>query len=668
MRGTPDPTGTLDVALTHAARLLESNPGLAAEQADAILEAAPAHPVALLYLGVARRRCDKPTEAVDVLASLVQTHDGWASAHYELGLAYGAVDRGEEAAASLRRALELKPDLVDAWRALGDQLTHNGDADGADAAYARHIKAATKDPRLLEPAAALCENRLAVAEALLRAHLKQFPTDVAAIRMFAEVASRLGRYGDAEKLLERCLELAPTFTAARHNYAIVLHRQGRSVEALREVQTLLDFAPENPGYQNLKAAVLARLGEYGASIETYEQVLQQHPRQPKVWMSYGHALKTAGRLEDSISAYRKSLELSPGLGEAYWSLANLKTVRFQPADLDAMREQLTRADLSHPDRFHLHFALGKGLEDAGDYAASFDHYERANKLRRKGISYEARELTAHVRRAKALFSREFFAERAGLGCSAPDPIFIVGLPRAGSTLIEQILSSHPAVEGTSELPDIISMARKLGERRSRAEISRYPEILATFGNDELRELGEQYLERTRIQRKTAAPLFIDKMPNNWLHVGMIQLILPNAKIVDARRHPLGCCFSNFKQHFARGQHFTYSLEEIGRYYCDYVELMDHFDAVLPGRIHRIHYEQMIGETEAEVRRLLDYCGLPFDEQCLQFYRTERAVRTASSEQVRKPIYRDGVEHWRHYDAWLGPLKNSLGPVLETYPT
>ncbi len=659
MRGTPDPVGTLDVALTHAARLLASNPVLAEEQAAEILGVVPEHPVALLYLGIARRLTGKPAEAVAVLEPLVRAHDEWASAHFELGLAYGAANRGDEAASALKRALERKPDLVDAWRALGDQLTHNADTAGADEAYARHIKASTKDPRLLEPAAALCENRLAVAEALLRAHLKQFPTDVAAIRMFAEVASRLGRYGDAEKLLERCLGLAPTFTAARHNYAIVLHRQGRSVDALREVETLLEFAPENPGYHNLKAAVLARLGEYGASLETYERVLQQHPKQPKVWMSYGHALKTAGRLEESIDAYRRSLELSPALGEAYWSLANLKTVRFQPADLDAMRAQLARTDLSHADRFHLHFALGKALEDAGDYAGSFDHYERANKLRRKGIAYDADELSAHVQRAKALFSREFFAARAGQGCPAPDPIFIVGLPRAGSTLIEQILSSHPAVEGTMELPDIISMARRLGERRSRAQVSRYPEILATFGADELRELGEQYLERTRIQRKTAAPLFIDKMPNNWLHTGMIQLILPNAKIIDARRHPLGCCFSNFKQHFARGQHFTYSLEEIGRYYRDYVELMDHFDAVLPGRIHRVHYERMIEHTEAEVRRLLDYCGLPFDEQCLHFYRNERAVRTASSEQVRKPIYRDGIDHWRHYEAWLDPLKKSL---------
>jgi tetratricopeptide (TPR) repeat protein len=667
MRSTPDPVGTLDVALMHAARLLESNPALAAEQAGEILSVAPGHPVALLYLGVAHRTRGQLAEAVRVLETLVSAHGEWASAHYELGLAYGAADAGEQAIASLRRALELKPDLIDGWRALGDQLMVGGDAGGADAAYARHIKASTKNPRLLECAVALCENRLAVAEAGLRAHLKDYPTDVVAIRMFAEVASRLGRYADAEKLLERCLQLAPTFTAARHNYAVVLHRQSRAVEALREVELLLGVAPENPGYHNLKAAILSRLGEYGLSIETYGRVLEQYPKQPKVWMSYGHALKTAGRREESIQAYRRSIELAPSFGEAYWSLANLKTVRFDDADLSAMRTQLARDDISHEDRFHLHFALGKALEDAGEYADSFEHYALANALRRRGIAYDAAETTAQVRRSKVLFTRELFAERSGAGCDAHDPIFIVSLPRSGSTLIEQILASHPDVEGTMELPDLITMVRKLGERRSRAEVSRYPEILASLPPEELRALGEQYLERTRIQRKTSAPLFIDKMPNNWLHVGLIQLILPNAKIIDARRHPLACCFSNFKQHFARGQHFTYSFEEIAAYYRDYTELMAHFDAVLPGRVHRVYYENMIAHTESEIRALLDYCGLPFAEQCVQFHRNERAVRTASSEQVRKPIYQEGVDSWRHFDAWLAPLKNALGPTLETYP-
>ncbi len=332
-----------------------------------------------------------------------------------------------------------------------------------------------------------------------------------------------------------------------------------------------------------------------------------------------------------------------------------------------MQAQLRRNDLSEEDRFHFHFSLGKAFEDAGDYAKSFEHYEQGNRLRREMVQYEAEETSEQMRRSKQLLTSEFFAAREGWGSSAPDPIFIVGLPRAGSTLLEQILSSHPLVEGTMELPDIIDMARSLGGGRARGEASKYPEVLAELSADQLRELGDQYIANTRIQRKTDAPFFIDKMPNNFAHVGLIQLMLPHAKIIDARRHPLGCCFSGFKQHFARGQHFTYGLDDIGRYYRDYVELMAHFDAVLPGRVHRVIYETLVDDTEREVRRLLDYCGLPFDERCLRFYENDRAVRTASSEQVRRPIYRDGVDHWQHYESWLEPLKRALGPVLESYP-
>ena len=307
------------------------------------------------------------------------------------------------------------------------------------------------------------------------------------------------------------------------------------------------------------------------------------------------------------------------------------------------------------------------FEDACDYASSFEHYEHGNNLRRALIHYDAEENSQHVRRSQQLLTAEFFSARKDFGSSAPDPIFIVGLPRSGSTLLEQILSSHPLVEGTMELPDIIDIARSLGGRQLRGAQSKYPEVLAELADHQLRDLGEQYIANTRIQRKTQAPFFIDKMPNNFAHVGLIQLILPRAKIIDARRHPLGCCFSGFKQHFARGQHFTYGLADIGRYYRDYVELMAHFDAVLPGRVHRVIYETMVEDTAGEVRRLLDYCGLPFDERCLRFYENDRAVRTASSEQVRRPIYRDGVDHWRHYEPWLEPLKRALGPVLDSYP-
>jgi tetratricopeptide (TPR) repeat protein len=601
-----DAAGTLEVALAHARALLARDPKLAIRQAGEILKVHPGEPGALAI-------------------------------------------------------------LAEAWLAVGDHYTVLGETAAADAAYALHIQAATRDPRLLAPAAALAEGRIAVAEHLLKDHLKQFPTDVAAIRMLAEVAGRLRRYTDAEHLLARCLELAPGFTAARQNYALVLHRQNKPGAALAELDRLLAATPKSPSLRNLKAAVLGSIGEYPAALELYAGLVAEYPTQPKVWMSYGHALKTAGRTADSIAAYRRCIALKPDLGEAWWSLANLKTFRFTADEIAAIRGQLARGGLPDEDRLHFQFALGKALEDAGEYAASFEQYAGANRLRRAGVRYDADETTDYVRRCKALFQPGFLAARAGGGCPAPDPVFIVGLPRAGSTLVEQILASHPEVEGTMELPDLVTLVRRLGGRKTRADVSRYPEVLAELPPADLRALGEEYLERTRIQRKTGRPYFIDKLPNNWAHAGFIHLILPRAKIVDARRHPLSCCFSGFKQHFARGQHFTYSLPEIGRYYRDYVELMAHFDAVLPGRVYRVIYERMVADTETEVRRLLDYCGLPFDARCLEFHRNERAVRTASSEQVRRPIYQDGLGQWRHYEPWLGPLKEALGPVLGAYP-
>jgi tetratricopeptide (TPR) repeat protein len=624
--------GTLSVALEHAKRLLQSDPGAAVEQATEILKVAPDHPGATTLLGIA----------------------------------LGANRQGDAALAALQRAVQLKADMPEAWRALGDHLTAIGDAAGADQAYAQHVRYSTRDPRLMEAAAHLCENRIAPAEALLRVHLKQHPTDVAAIRMLAEIAARLGRYGDAENLLTRCLELAPSFEPARHNYAFVLHRAGKSAEALAQVDRLLEINPRSPGYANLKAAILARIGDVEQSLEIYARVLETYPNHAKVWMSYGHALKTAGRQQESINAYRRTLEMAPQLGEAWWSLANLKTFRFVEGDLESMQRQLRRNDLSIEDRFHFHFAIGKALEDAQQFATSFQHYEKGNALRREVIAYDADENAAHVERSKALFTPEFFTARAGRGCETPDPIFIVGLPRSGSTLIEQILASHPLVEGTQELPDIIAIARTLGWQHKSGK-RKYPESLESLDEDALRALGEKYLQQTRIQRKTDAPFFIDKMPNNWAHAGLIHLILPRAKIIDARRHPLGCCFSGYKQHFARGQHFTYSLEELGRYYRDYVELMAHFDRVLPGRVHRVLYEDVVENFEEELNRLLAHCGLPFDERCLRFHESERAVRTASSEQVRRPIYREGMDHWRNYEPWLAPLKSALGPVLDAYP-
>lgn len=513
-------------------------------------------------------------------------------------------------------------------------------------------------PRLVEAALAMNDNDLPRAEPLLRAHLKDDPYDVAAIRLFAELAGRIGRNRDAESLLRRALELSPAFTAARANLALVLYRQNRPAEALAELDRVIADEPDNAGFGNLKAASLSRLGDFDDAIAMYRAVLERAPGQPKVWMSFGHVLKTVGQLDEGIAAYRRSLDLMPTLGETWWSLANLKTYRFSDADIAAMKAALVSPDLADEDRFHLDFALGKALEDAGCADEAFAHYAAGNALRRTQVDYDADEMTDHVDRSAALYTPAFFAARAGQGCDAPDPIFIIGMPRSGSTLIEQILASHSQVEGTMELPDMPALAR-----RQRP----YPGGVADLSADDLRDLGEEFLQRTRIHRKTDRPFYIDKLPNNWVHTPFIHLILPKARIIDARRHPLSCGFSNFKQHFAKGQGFAYDLTDMGRYYADYVRLMAHVDHVLPGRVHRVIYERMVDHTEAEVRALLDYCGLPFEDACLAFHQTERAVRTPSSEQVRQPIYRDGTEAWKPFSTHLDPLRSALGPVLAAYP-
>ena len=672
MSAVPEPTATLEAALAHASRLLTIDPELAAEQAGEIIKSVGKHPAAVLVLAASHRLRGDLEQALRILEPLALEQPRSAMVQLELGIALGSARRGDEAIRALRRAVALKPDLPQAWRALGDHLLAAGDTAAADAAYANHVRHSTRDPGLLRAANALCENRIPEAEALLRAHLKQAPTDVAAIRMLAEVAARIGRIEDSEFLLARCIELAPSFHAARQNYAMVLHRANKPEQALVQIEALLAHEPANPGYRNLKAVVLCRIGDYAPAIAIYSDILDEYPDQSKIWMSYGHALKTHGDTGRAIEAYRRCTQLEPAFGEAWWSLANLKTFRFEANDIATMRRELERVDLDPEHRLHLEFALGKALEDERDYAASFGHYERGNALRLATNPYDADDTTKRTRRAKQTYTRAFFEERVGWGCGARDPIFIVGLPRAGSTLIEQILSSHSMIEGTTELPEIISTTRVLRKQATAASddpdrLVPYHDAVADLDAAQVRVLGEQYIERTRIQRRTDAPLFIDKMPNNFAHLGLIHLMLPNARIVDARRHPLACCFSNFKQQFARGQNFTYSLDDIGRYYRDYVELMAHFDDVLPGRVHRVFHEAMIEDTEGEVRRLLDYCDLPFEESCLRFYENERAVRTASSEQVRRPIYREGIDHWRHFEPWLGPLKQALGPVLETYP-
>lgn len=527
----------------------------------------------------------------------------------------------------------------------------------------QYVARGMRNPQLIEAALAINEDRLPDAEPILRAHLRDDPFDVAAIRLMAQLAARLGRFKDSEALLRRAIELAPAFTAARSNLAGILYRQNRFEETVELLDSVLQVEADDAGGQSLMAAALGRIGEYDEALALYDALTQRFPEHAKLWMSYGHVLKTVGQQDEGIAAYRRALAVEPTLGEVWWSLANLKTVRFDDADIAAMAAALETPGLSDDDRLHLHFALGKAFDDRREAETSFGHYDRANAIRHGQLDYDPDVVTDHVGKIIATFAPEFIASRAGQGDATPDPIFILGMPRAGSTLLEQILASHSLIEGTMELPDLPAIALREGKATPSGWVDEVKDISA----ERLTELGAEFLQRTAVQRKTGKPFYIDKLPNNWIYTGLIHLILPNAKIIDARRHPLDCCFSNFRQHFAKGQAFSYSLSDMGRYYADYVRLMAHFDKVLPGRVHHVIHEQVIEEPERQVRAMLDYLGVPFEGGCLNFHQNKRAVRTASSEQVRRPINRDGVEQWRPYEQWLDPLKDALGGLWQSYP-
>jgi tetratricopeptide (TPR) repeat protein len=658
--------GDLQSDLLHAASLLHKDPAQARAKAGEILQRYPESAPALHVLGVARRLQGDTADALAVLRPLAQRHPDDANILHDYALCLAADGQGEDALGTLRKVLAIDPGHSAAWRSLGDQLSVAGDAAGAEQAYDKHLALVSKHPELVEAAKFLNRGNLAKAEQISRAVLMKDATDVVAMRILASVGVKVGQLKDAAHLLERCLELAPDFHIARHNYASLLVRRNELENAQEQVEVLLRAEPKNPNSLILKATILVRMGEHAAALAIYENILKHYPLQSDAYMNYGHTLKTVGRLDESIAAYRKSIELRPATGEAYWSLANLKTFRFSDDDIRDMRSQVVETDGDPEDQAHLAFALGKALEDRKQYDESFSFYQRGNAIRGKHHRYNAKiNVYNSARQVKAL-DAEFFAAREGWGCKAADPIFIVGLPRAGSTLLEQILASHSQVEGTAELPDIIAMSRKLGQKSRENPASLYPEVLAKLSAGQVRELGESYIQTTQVQRH-GLPYFIDKMPNNFQHIGLIHLILPNAKIIDARRHPMAGCFSCFKQLFARGQTFTYNLTDLGKYYRDYLILMDHWDRVLPGRVHRVQYEDMVADTEQQIRALLDYCGFEFEEQCLRFYETKRAIRTPSAEQVRQPVYKEGLEQWRHFEAHLGPLRDALGTVLQRYP-
>ncbi|HEV2284722.1 MAG TPA: sulfotransferase, partial [Steroidobacteraceae bacterium] len=531
-------------------------------------------------------------------------------------------------------------DLAEGWRELSLLHAARGDALACDSAYARFEALAPESARLEEAVAALAEQRYDSAEELLRQALARTPHDPLALRLLAKVARARENYPEAERLLRQCLQFAPGYSRARLDLLGVLHEQQKGEPMLPLVERLLARDPGNEDYRTVQAIAWTLLGETGRALTVLETLTREFPQSEVVWLNYGHTLRTAGRGAEAIAAYRRCSALKPGFGSAWMALANLKTFRFTPQDVEAMRRELAREQLPEEERSQFEFALAKALEDAGEYRDSFAHYARANSLRRAVVNYRGEVLTHFVERTRTLYTREFFAAHAGCGSPAPDPIFVVGLPRAGSTLVEQILASHSQVEGTRELTDVTQIAVELGDRDE--ESSAYPQSVAALTHGQLTALGERYLAQTRAHRLLGRARFVDKMGSNFLHLGLIHLMLPNARIIDVRRAPLACCFANFKQHFHRGAWFTYSLEDLGRYYRDYLTLMAHFDAVLPGRVYRLSYEALVGDLEGEVRGLLGHCGLPFEEQCLRFHETERSVQTVSSEQVRRPLYTEAL--------------------------
>ena len=649
-------------AVEQIAARLAQDPARARREVEALLRQAPNDPRLRLIQGSALRRLGQPKAARAVLQPLASAYPRAANTAYELGLTLADLGEVGPAQAALHHAVSLNRDLADAWRDLGDLAFRRGDTASAEAAYAEHARAGVTDPALKPAAAAIFQGDLDTAETLLRRHLLARLDDAAATRMLAEIHLRRGRYPEAEVLFDRCLALNPADLGARFSYADALFKQQKAQAALAEVERLLAHAPDDPAYLNLQAACLGLVGDDAGVLALYARLARDYPLQPRLWLNYGHALRAVGRRQEAIDAYRRCIDLAPGLGDAYWSLANLKVASVSQDQDGAMRAQLARPDLADEDRLHLGYALGKTLEDEGRFEEAFASYAEAARIRRAQIAYDTAQGAALAEAAKAQFTPDFFAARAGWGAQAEDPIFIVGLPRSGSTLIEQILASHPLVEGTMELPQIGLIAAGLGVSPGAA----YPSRVAGLDRAAAEALGRGYVEATRIYRRSQRPRFIDKMPPNFQHVALIQLILPRARIIDARRHPLGAGFSAFKQHFAQGQSFSYDLREIGLYYRDYVELMCGMDRAVPGRVRRLIYEDLVEDTEAQVRRLLDDCGLPFDEACLRFHENRRAVRTVSSEQVRRPIFRDGLEQWRRFEAWLGPMKDALGPVLEDW--
>ncbi len=639
--------------------------------AKRLLAANPADRDLLLIQAHSLRMMKQTDAAFEALQRLAAHYPDFSQMFLERGLCHVAQRDAPAAIADLRNAVTSNPGLAMGWRMLDGLYRMTGDT--ASAAIAeRHVAHLTSLPQPVVHAKVLLgDGEIDAAEMLIRQFLLQSGDHPEAMRLLGQIGQMRNVLDDAETLYAGVMAMVPDHHEARHEYVQVLIARHKFPQAREALEPLLKLDPASHAHRTQAATIQVGLGDFAGVIPAYRVMIGEIPGEtPEVrvrradlnlWL--GHALKTEGETAEAIEAYMAATADRPDFGDAWWSLANLKTYRFGPESIAVMQERLDHPATAELDRIHIAFALGKALEDQGDYAGSWAAYERGNTMHRASNGYIPSVFETNTREQKRVCTPAFFAERAGWGLDDPSPIFVLGLPRSGSTLIEQILASHSMVEGTQELPDIQRIVHELQGRELDFDDPRYPGVLPELDAAAIRRFGEQYIADTMPNRALGRPHFIDKMPNNFRHVGLIHLILPNARIIDARREPMACCFSNYKQLFAQGQEFTYGIEDIARYYRTYIELMDHWDAVLPGRVLRVQHEDVVDDLEGSVRRILDYCGLPFEEPCVEFHKTKRSVRTPSSEQVRQPIFRDGLDQWKKFEPWLQPLRKALGPEL-----
>jgi tetratricopeptide (TPR) repeat protein len=653
------PVSGIEAEVLRARGLLEKRQFAATlTAAEALLAQVPENRDVLYLIAVSQRYLGRIPDALATLARFERVHPDYGRLFQERGHCYRALGDTAAAIAAYQHAVSLNGALPASWKVLAELCRAAGRTAEADSAerFAKHM--ASLPLAIVTATSLFAEGEILAAERLVRQFLQQHGDHIEGMRLLAQIGMKLDILDDAEFLLESVLVFAPDYHAARYEYAVALGKRQKHLQALEEIRKLRAIEPENRAFRTVQANSCVGLGDHETALRMFRELLAETPANEALHLSIAHALKTMGRQPEAIESYRAAARVRPSFGDAYWSLANLKTYVFTDEEIGRMRAAEAAQDTPLVDRYHLCFALGKAFEDRAEYAESFRYYELGNRLKNSEIHYTPEPVERNARLQASVCTREFFESRRGVGCDRPDPIFIVGLPRAGSTLLEQILASHSKVAGTMELADIPRLVQTLQGREPNDSQPRYPAVLTELSAQQLEGFGAKYLADTQVYR-TGKPFFIDKMPNNFRHLGLIHLILPNARIIDARREPLACCFSNFKQLFANGQEFTYSLEDIGRYYRSYVALMDHWDAVLPGRVLRVQHEAVVADLEGNVRRLLEFCGLDFEPQCVEFYKTERSVRTASSEQVRRPIFKEGLDQWRHFEPWLGPLEAAL---------